>query len=167
MLYLVHIQATSEICATEYSAEVIKMHRDMESLNALLVRRYYAGIAPPLRIRVDEIENTPFSRTLDYVEYENGFHEWSQGFKLEPFDFECPVESWGAEVEFRAIADFELIVEADSEDSARNLVAGSASDILYFEMNNIGDEYEVESLNIFSIRPANEEDLNRSQPEAT
>jgi hypothetical protein len=167
MLYLVNLQATSEICATEYSAEVINMHRDMDSLNALLARRYYAEIAPPLCIRSEEIENTPFSRTMDYEEYENGFHESSKGFKLEPFDFDYPVESWGAEVEFRAVADFVLMVESASEDDARNLVAASASDILYFEMNNIGDEYEVESLDIYSIRPASEEDLKRIQPEAT
>lgn len=167
MLYLVNLQATSEICATEYSAEVINMHKDMESLNALLARRYYAGIAPPLCIRSEIIEHTPFSRSLDYVEYENGFHESSKGFKLEPFDFDYPVESWGAEVEFRAIADFVLIVEAASDDHARDLVTGSAADILYFEMNNIGDEYEVESLDVYSIRPANEEDLKRSHHEAT
>ena len=164
MLYLVNLQATSEICATEYSAEVMNMHRDMESLNALLALGYYSRLAPPLCMRSEIIEHTPFSRSLDNVEYENGFHESSIGFKLEPFDFDYPVESWGAEVEFRAIADFELIVEAVSEHHARDLVAGSAADILYFEMNNIGDEYEVESLDIYSIRPANEEDLKRSQP---
>jgi hypothetical protein len=167
MLYCVSLTAISEICATEYSAEVMNMHRDMDSLNALLERRYFGGdIAPPLCLRVEETGNTPFFRTNDYVEYENGFHGLSQGFKLEPFDFDSPVEPWGAEVEFRALADVVLIVEATSEDHARNLVGSSAPDILYFEMNNLGDEYEVETLEILSIRPASEEDLKRSQPEA-
>jgi hypothetical protein len=159
MLFKVSARAISEICALDFSADIIKNHKDLESLNALVERRYFGGFAPPLCLRTEDIGQTAFARTGDYWEYEEEFHELSQGFELEPFDFEKPIENWGAEVEFRAIADLVLIVEAASDQEARERLRDGALEILYFEMNDIGDEYEVETLEIFNVEPLKTEDL--------